>query len=205
VSIFDEAVRAVTGFSPQAFSGAEYESVWAQLRPWLGRISTKGVLRWIPRAAMQTPCQVPEYAHGVPVGPCGHHALESCLICGRAVCLSHAFVEGQQGDAVCYLCVVAARSQRGSPGTPGGGSSPFPGQGAPKAEKPPQAATDPKQLLWWARGVLGIQEGVPWREVKKQHRSLSAQYHPDKPGGNEEKFKDIQKALDILKQAYGEN
>jgi len=36
-------------------------------------------------------------------------------------------------------------------------------------------------------------------DVKKMYRQLARQHHPDKPGGNEQKFKEIQEAYDVLK------
>jgi preprotein translocase subunit Sec63 len=70
----------------------------------------------------------------------------------------------------------------------------------------PNPREEAQQRAWWARGVLNIQEGVPWEAVKKQHRTLSAQYHPDnKSTGDEQRFKDIQTAYDTLKLIYGEN
>lgn len=193
----DEIASAIgTGFRANGFGGLGYEAVWSQLKPWFGKISTNGVLKWLPKAATQMPCQVPEYDQGVPVGPCLHTALETCLCCQRPVCLHHAFVDSQ-GEAICYLCAVAMREQLGR------GPRPEP----PRAKQPPPP--DPRQdaqaRAWWARGVLGIQEGVSWADVKVQHRKLSAQYHPDRPGGDESKFKDIQKAFDLLKTVYGEN
>lgn len=199
MGLFDDIAKAALngGFSPQAFAGPGYESVWSQLKPWLARITTNGVLKWIPRAASQLPCQIPQYENGFPVGPCVSHALETCLVCGRPVCLNHAFLEGQEGNAVCYLCVVQMR-ERTTPGST---------QQA-KQEPPPQAPdarVAAAQKAWWARGVLNVQEGVSWAEVKKQHRALSAQYHPDKSTGDERRFKDIQTAYDTLKLIYGEN
>lgn len=212
MGFFEDIARAASGFTTQSFSGPGYEAVWAQLKPWVSRVTTNGALKWIPRAASQMPCQVPEYAHGAPVGPCDQYALETCLICGRPICLSHAFIEGQQGDAVCYLCVVAGVAKAAAPGpaggAPPGGKSPFSSQAdsAPNPDPPPPP--DPrvvaKQQAWWARGVLGIQEGVSWNDVKKQYKALSAQHHPDR-GGDASRFKNVQKAFEILKLVYGEN
>jgi hypothetical protein len=186
------------GFGAQAFGGIGYEAVWAQLKPWLGNVTTNGVLKWLPKAASRLPCQVPEYENGVPRGACAFVALEACLACGRPVCLNHAFVDAQ-GDAICYLCAVGLRE--------GGGAAharPEP----PPPGKDERAAQEKAQALaqaWWARGVLGLAEGAAWDAVKSQHRKLSAQYHPDRAGGDEKRFKDVQKAYDILTKAYGEN
>lgn len=184
------------GFNTQAFGGVGYEAVWAQLKPWLGNVSTNGVLKWLPKAASQMPCQVPEYDQGRPVGPCQFVALEACLGCGRPVCLNHSFVDAQ-GDAICYLCAVGLRE--GSAGRAQAYEPP------PPPPPPPGERAQAQQKAWWARGILGVQEGVPWETIKAQHRKLSAQFHPDRPGGDEKRFKDVQMAYDILKKAYGEN
>lgn len=187
------------GFSPQSFTGPGSEIVWKQLKPWFASISTKGALRWIPRAATQLPCQVPYFEFGVPIAPCVHSAVDTCVVCGKPVCLSHSFAN-DQGELVCYLCVASLKEWKDPKGTH---------EHAKKSEQappPPNPREAAKQQAWWARGVLGIQEGVSWETVRKQYRTLSAQYHPDnKKSGNEKVFKDVQRAYDVLKILYGEN
>ena len=46
--------------------------------------------------------------------------------------------------------------------------------------------------------VLGLQKGASKEEVKKAFRKLAAQYHPDKKTGDEEKFKQISTAYEVL-------
>lgn len=46
--------------------------------------------------------------------------------------------------------------------------------------------------------VLGIEKGATKEDVKKAFRKLAHQYHPDKQGGNEQKFKEINEAYQIL-------
>jgi DnaJ-class molecular chaperone len=45
--------------------------------------------------------------------------------------------------------------------------------------------------------VLGIEKSADARDVKKAYFDLAKRHHPDK-GGNEEEFKKIQKAYDVL-------
>lgn len=47
--------------------------------------------------------------------------------------------------------------------------------------------------------ILGISKGASADEVKKAFRKLAVQYHPDKEGGNEAKFKEINEAYEVLK------
>lgn len=46
--------------------------------------------------------------------------------------------------------------------------------------------------------ILGINKGASDEEIKKSFRKLAHQYHPDKKGGNEKKFKEIAEAYSIL-------
>lgn len=46
--------------------------------------------------------------------------------------------------------------------------------------------------------VLGIQKGASKDDIKKAFRKLAQKYHPDKAGGDEAKFKEINEAYQIL-------
>lgn len=46
--------------------------------------------------------------------------------------------------------------------------------------------------------ILGVEKGASEEEVKKAYRSLAHKYHPDKAGGDEKKFKEINEAYQIL-------
>jgi molecular chaperone DnaJ len=47
--------------------------------------------------------------------------------------------------------------------------------------------------------VLGVAKGASADEIKKAFRRLAIQHHPDKEGGDEAKFKEINEAYEILK------
>ena len=46
--------------------------------------------------------------------------------------------------------------------------------------------------------ILGIQRGASDEEIKKAYRKMAVKYHPDKQGGDEEKFKEVADAYDKL-------
>jgi len=155
-----------------------------------------GALKWLPQASSQMPCQIPHYHAGKPVGPCENVAIDSCIICKRPTCLDHCFVN-DHCEVICFLCVQ--EMVKGAQG--------IPADSTPPNEEPPQneAREQAKQKAWWALGVLGVQKDSSFDDVKAAHRKLSAQWHPDRSGGDEKRFKDVQLAFEILKVAYGEN
>lgn len=46
--------------------------------------------------------------------------------------------------------------------------------------------------------TLGVSKDADPGQLKKAYRKLSLKYHPDKPGGDEEKFKEITHAFEVL-------
>lgn len=46
--------------------------------------------------------------------------------------------------------------------------------------------------------ILGVARGASEDEIKKAYRKLAHEYHPDKPTGNEGKFKEINEAYQVL-------
>lgn len=47
--------------------------------------------------------------------------------------------------------------------------------------------------------ILGVTKTASDDEIKKSYRKLAVQHHPDKEGGDEEKFKEISEAYEVLK------
>jgi molecular chaperone DnaJ len=47
--------------------------------------------------------------------------------------------------------------------------------------------------------VLGVGKGASADEIKKAFRRLAIQHHPDKEGGDETKFKEVNEAYEVLK------
>lgn len=46
--------------------------------------------------------------------------------------------------------------------------------------------------------ILGVAKGATEEEIKKAYRKLAHQYHPDKAGGDDAKFKEINEAYQVL-------
>lgn len=49
--------------------------------------------------------------------------------------------------------------------------------------------------------VLGVDKSASDDEIKKAFRRLAVKYHPDKEGGDEEKFKEINEAYEVLRDS----
>lgn len=49
--------------------------------------------------------------------------------------------------------------------------------------------------------ILGVEKGASAEEVKKAFRKLAHEHHPDKPGGDEAKFKEVNEAYQVLGNA----
>jgi len=47
--------------------------------------------------------------------------------------------------------------------------------------------------------VLGVAKSASDDDIKRAFRKLAVKYHPDKEGGSEEKFKEINEAYEVLK------
>ncbi len=46
--------------------------------------------------------------------------------------------------------------------------------------------------------ILGVQKGATDEEIKRAYRKLAQEHHPDRPTGNEKKFKEINEAYQVL-------
>lgn len=49
--------------------------------------------------------------------------------------------------------------------------------------------------------VLDCHPGLGDAEIRTEHRALSRRYHPDRPGGDQEKFVEVQQAFQLIATA----
>ena len=57
------------------------------------------------------------------------------------------------------------------------------------------------QREWFEKdyyGVLGVSSTASAKEITKAYRKLARSPHPDAKGGNEERFKEVSAAYDVL-------
>lgn len=46
--------------------------------------------------------------------------------------------------------------------------------------------------------IMGLQRNANGAQIKEKYRFLAQQLHPDKPGGNEQAFRELKEAYDVL-------
>lgn len=195
-----------------------HSRIWNELKPWMVNLGPAASRKWIPRVASGNLCEVPIMSRGRSMGECENIGLAVCVSCKKPCCLQHAHID-QHADAICYLCVADAvqvvpplqrersRQERAA------GEAPPP----PHGERPPRGGSPPPgkkpgpspEAVAAALAMLGLAKGAKWDAIKKAHRKLSAANHPDKASGArakgvaEARFKEIQRAFDVLSQVYG--
>lgn len=180
--------------APQGMPGR----IWDELRPWFGRLVVNAAPKWLPRLSFGFACSVPQ-----PTGAaCPRPAIAACDVCQQPCCLDHARID-QYGDAICYRCCIEAirrkQAERAGEVPPGHGQGGHAHAGHGHGAPPPT----PEKELAWARKTLGVKKGADWEEVRAAHRRTSAKWHPDRHQGAgyaaaEQKFKDVQRAFDLL-------
>lgn len=180
----------------QQAPGQVHVRVWQELSPWLRDLVSKASLKWVERLGAGDPCHVVTLDDGKPHS-CSRAAIAYCLVCRKPTCLVHAFVDGS-GEAVCFACVHRVINGAGTP-------PPAAGDKAPPSPRP----MDWDKQVSWARKTLKVKVAATWEEVRSSHRKLSARHHPDKvqdavgKAKAEDKFKELGRALEILKKEYG--
>ena len=166
----------------QGVPGGAHRRVWAELGPWLRSLTMEAAPSWLQRLGAQQPCHVVDYTAR---RACTRHAVALCSVCVRPTCLEHAFIN-RMGEAICYVCATAAMPNRAAP--------------------PPIDPTRARQKeLQWARQRLKVTASATLDEIRRAHRKLSGELHPDKfhtereRAQAEKRFKDVQRAYDLLR------
>jgi len=71
----------------------------------------------------------------------------------------------------------------------------------PPPPPPPPVGTEAKIIN--AMKILGVTNRNDTSDIKKKYRTLSLIYHPDRPSGDEEKFKEISNAYELIMKLNG--
>jgi hypothetical protein len=204
------ASRLASTFIGGAPDGPRY--AWQAVAPWFTELSKSAAARWLPRLVHGIRCEVIEIDPSTRrSAACPGSAIAACVVCRKPCCLDHSFVQ-KQGDAVCYVCVMASAAEHAPkiPGANGWASAADPARRPPGGQTPPPPPSphpiDPRFAA--ARKVLGIKKTANWAEVEARYKELLRRYHPDRNPANkaeaEQKFKDVRAAFDFLKQAQTE-
>lgn len=178
--------------------------IWQELRPWIGTFTASAAAKFLPYLTEGKPCSVLVISAGAPPKPCTNHAIGACEACGRATCVHHAMLD-QHGSLICYHCVAEVMRMKRGAIPPGAGAAP----GAPGPDRQPQVPDELRaERVKRALAVLGLKQGVSWDEVKRRHRKLLAEHHPDKQRTpeakrvNEARYKEVSSAFMDLERFY---
>ena len=194
-SFFETLGKVALSFqaAPQGVPGI----VWNEISPWLGRLAINAAPKWLPRLMARIPCGVPVVDRGQYVGPCPDGAVAACDVCGASCCLSHCRIDSY-GDGICYPCIAEAIRRRQQVGP----RPPHQHQAPPPVQPAGPSADD----VAWAMKILKLKGKPTLEQIHTAHRKLSGEHHPDRFQGEREKakaeakFKDVQRAAEVLKQ-----
>lgn len=187
-----QLIRSVAQAADSVASGPEDMPMqaWHTFGPWMSRLMQSAAVKWLPVLSARISCEIP-----MPDGAvCRHLAIGVCNVCQRPTCLAHARVD-YGGDAICLECVaraVQAARAEGYRAPPAG------------ARTPPPKPIDPTELAR-AYELLKVTPRSSDDEVRTSWRKLSARCHPDKHPDKveaaEKRFKRIQAAYDLIRDA----
>lgn len=182
--------------SPEGMPGR----IWAEISPWVSTFTRSAAAKFLPVLTEAKPCAIPSLDRGGPPLSCTNHAIGAC-VCGRSACIHHCMLD-QHGSIICYLCVAEVmRAKRGAiPPPPGPEPS-----GDRRAHVPPDVQ---RERVKRAFATLGLGEGASWAEIRRQHRKLLAEHHPDKHRGevakaqHEARYKEVSAAFSDLERFH---
>lgn len=193
-SLFDQAASFL-GALGQA-PGQVHVRVWREISPWLRDLMQLAGVKWLERLAADVKCQVARRDKDGVAHVCLNASVLECLVCHRPICIRHAFIDSS-GEGVCFPCVGGQMHATGH---------------VPKDHEPAKSNGKPDgEEIGWARKTLKVKASASWDDVRAAWRKQSAKHHPDRVQDDdakikaEAKFKDVQKAFEMLKQHYGGN
>ena len=150
------------------------------LTPWVLNVAKAAPGKWLLPKDVHPACAF-EIAGAQQ--ECGQFAVGGCHVCGRPICINHAFV-GQDATIVCWVCMKTGAEH------------------ATKWERKTRKSPDATGTsLDWAYKVLGVSEGSSNAFIKKMYKEKIRKFHPDKDQESTKHFEDITKTLNEAYQA----
>lgn len=157
----DSGQKAVGGVAAavEAYASEDSRALLTHiLAPWAMGVARLAFKRWKLPTQVTPACAFEEAGH-----TCGSFAVGGCHVCGRPICLGHAFIAGD-ATLVCWPCMRLAAKH------------------AIKWVPPSMGVADDD--LVWAFELLGVEPDASEQDIRVAYRKRIKQFHPDQHSGD---------------------